>query len=213
MHFRKSEIVMLGTVLLAILVGIYVYPHMPEKIASHWNIKGEVDGYLPKFWGLFIMPSLLFVIGLLFYFIPRIDPLKTNIEQFRKQYDTFVILLFPFLLSIHIQIILWIKGFQISPSVLVPIGLGILFFYVGILFENAKQNWFIGIRTPWTLSSENVWEKTHKLGAKLFKVIAVITVSGIFFGKYTFLFVIIPVLFVALYTIVYSYVEYRKEVK
>jgi uncharacterized membrane protein len=135
---------------------------MPEKMASHWNGKGQVDGYIPKFWGLFLMPLVYVGLALLFFAIPKIDPLKANIERFRKYYDGFIILLFVFLVSVDLQDILWNLGIKISPNVTFPIGLGLLFFYIGILCEHSKRNWFIGIRTPWTLSSEKVWDKTTK---------------------------------------------------
>lgn len=117
------------------------------------------------------------------------------------------------MLSIHFQVILWNLGIKISPNVIVPIGIGILFFYIGILCENAKRNWFIGIRTPWTLSSERVWERTHKIGGKLFKIAGVIAFVGVFFQSYALFFILVPVISVAAYTIIYSYVEYQKEGK
>lgn len=94
------------------------------------------------------MPFILIGPTLLFVAIPRIDPLKLNIEKFRKYYDGFIVLFFVFMLSIHFQIILWNIGIEISPNVILPIGLGLLFFYVGVLCENAKRNWFIGIQNP-----------------------------------------------------------------
>jgi len=210
---KKSEITILGIILLSLIISIYFYPQMPEKIASHWNAQGQVDGYMSKFWGLFLIPFILVGLALLFVAIPRIDPLKANIEKFRKYYDGFVILFFIFMLSIHSQVILWNLGIRISPNVIAPIGIGILLFYIGILCENAKRNWFIGIRTPWTLSSERVWEKTHKIGGKLFKIAGVIIFFGVFFQTYALFFILVPVISVAAYTIIYSYFEYQKEVK
>ena len=81
----------------------------------------------------------------------------------------------------------------------------------GVLTENAKRNWTIGIRTPWTLSNETVWNKTHKIGGKLFKIVAIISLSGLFLQKYAIFLIIVPVISVAIYTIIYSYVEYRKQ--
>jgi len=213
MNMRKGEIIVFGIILLSFIISIYFYPQMPEKMASHWNIQGEVDNYMPKFWGLFLIPFILIGLSLLFVAIPKIDPLKTNIEKFRKYYDGFIILFSIFVLSIHLQVILWNLGIKISPSIFVPIGMGILFFYIGILCENAKRNWFIGIRTPWTLSSERVWEKTHRIGGKLFKIAGVIAFVGIFFQRYVLFFILIPIISVAFYTIIYSYFEYQKEVK
>jgi uncharacterized membrane protein len=186
---------------------------MPEKIASHWNAQGQVDGYMSKFWGLFLMPFTFVGLALLFFAIPKIDPLKENIEKFRRYYDNFIILFFVFMLSIHLQVILWNMGIKISPNVILPMGLGFLFFYSGILCENAKRNWFIGIGTPWTLSNDVVWDKTHKIGGKLFKIAGVVALFGIFSQNYAFLFVLVPIILVVTYTIIYSYIEYQKEMK
>jgi uncharacterized membrane protein len=212
MIIRKSEIAVIGIILLSVVVGICFYPQMPEKMASHWNAKGEVDSYIPKFWALFLTPLISAGLALLFLAIPRIDPLKANIDKFRKYYDGFIILFLTFLFSIDVQVILWNLGVEISPNVMLPIGVGILFFYIGILCEHSKRNWFIGIRAPWTLSSERVWDKTNKIGSKLFKIAGVITFVGAFFQKYAIFFIIIPVLVVAVYTIIYSCFEYQKEI-
>lgn len=180
-------------------------------MASHWNVHGQVDGYMWKFWGLSLMPFVLIGLALLFTVIPRIDPLKANIEKCRNYYDEFFLLLFMFMLSIHLQVILWNVGIKISPNMTFPIGLGSLFFYFGIRLKNIKRNWFLGIRTPWTLSSEKVWEKTHKIGGKLFKIVGVIALLGVFFQKYSLFFVFVPIILVATYTIIYSYVEYQRK--
>jgi uncharacterized membrane protein len=208
---RKSEIIIFGIVLLSFILSASFYPQMPEQVASHWNAQGQVDGYMSKFWGLFFLPFVLVGLALLFLAIPRIDPLKANIEAFRKYYDGFVILFLVFMLAIHFQVILWNIGLKISPNVVMPIALGLLFFYAGILCENAKRNWFVGIRTPWTLSNDRVWDRTHQIGGKLFKVAGVIAFLGVFFQNYALFFIVAPVLVVTVYTVVYSYVEYQKE--
>ena len=143
--------------------------------------------------------------------VPRIDPLKENIEEFRKYYDGFVILFMIFMIFIYFQTILWSIGIKLSPNAYLPIAAGIMFIGVGILCENTRRNWFVGIRTPWTLSSDKVWDKTHRVGGKLFKIAGVIAIVGIFFQSYAVYFVLIPALLVAAYTIVYSYFEYKKE--
>ena len=89
--------------------------------------------------------------------------------------------------------------------------MAILMFYIGILLEKAKQNWFIGIRTPWTLSSEKVWDKTHKLGARLFKTLAVIILASLLVPKYSIWIVIMPIIATALWLFIYSYLEFKKE--
>lgn len=210
---RKTELFMLIAVIISFIIGIYLYPQMPEQMASHWNAAGQVDDYMSRFWGVFLMPFVLVGLGLLFIAIPKIDPLKENIEKFRKYYDGFIILFFVFMLLVYVQTILWNLGTEISPNLVFPILMGLLFFYIGILLENAKRNWFIGIRTPWTLSSEKVWNKTHKLGSKMFKIAGIIVLIGFLFQEYATYFILIPVLFVAFYLVVYSYFEYQKEKK
>lgn len=208
---RTSRLIIIAIILLSFAIGIVFYPQMPEKMASHWNYKGEVDGYITKFWGSFLMPFILVGVTLLFLLIPKIDPLKANIQKFRKHYDGFIIVFLLFMLFIHLQMILWNLGIKISPNVFLPIGTGALFFYAGILLENAKSNWFIGIRTPWTLSSEKVWEKTHRIASKLFKISGVIAVVGVLFRDYSIFFVLIPIFLTTIYSTVYSYLEYKKE--
>jgi uncharacterized membrane protein len=70
---RKSEIIILGIILISFIVGIYFYPQMPEKMASHWNTQGQINGYMSKFWGLFLMPLISVGLFLLFIAIPKID--------------------------------------------------------------------------------------------------------------------------------------------
>jgi len=208
---RKSRVIVLLIILISFAVGIYLYPLLPEVMASHWSIQGQVNGYMSKFWGVFLMPFILLGMFLLFVVIPKIDPLKDNIEKFRNYYETFIAAITFFLFYIYILTLLWNLGVKFDMNRFLIPGLGIFFYYVGILVENAKRNWFIGIRTPWTLSSDVVWEKTHKIGGKLFKAAGIIALLGIFISEYTFFLIMIPVLSFSFYVIVYSYFEYQKE--
>ena len=210
---KKITALILAIILLSFALSIYYYPLMPERMASHWNMEGRADGYMPRFWGLFLFPLVLLGLSLLFIAIPRIDPLKANIKKFMKYYEGFIAVFLLFMLSVHLQVILWNLGVMISPNVTLPVGIGLLFFYIGILLEHAKRNWFIGIRTPWTLSSERVWSRTHRIGGKLFKVAAVIVIIGVLFPDYAVYFILVPVLAVVAYTVAYSYSEYQKEPK
>lgn len=213
MALRKYESIILLLILTSFVLGIYFYPKMPDKIASHWNERGEVDGYMTKFWGLFLMPFVSISLLLLFIIIPKIDPLKANIEKFRGYYDRFMVLLIVFFSYIHLLTVAWNLGLRFNLLQFLTPAFAILFYYSGILVENAKRNWFVGIRTPWTLSNEKVWDKTHKIGGKLFKIAGIIALFGIFFINYAIFFIIIPVLGVTVYSIIYSYVEYQKVIK
>ena len=210
---NKYSFLMSGIVLLSFAIAIYLYPQMPELMASHWNAAGQVDGYMPKFWGLFLMPLISLGMLGLFLAIPRIDPKRRNIEKFRVYYDRFIAIIIGFLFYIYILTILWTLGYTFNMILMLVPAFSLIFYYAGILVENAKQNWFIGIRTPWTLSSESVWDKTHKLGGKLFKAAAIIGLAGLLLQDYAIWLIIIPVIFMAAYTIAYSYVEFQKEEK
>ncbi len=208
----KTTIIILFITILAFSVGAYFYPQLPEKVASHWNAQGQVDGYMSKFWGIFLMPLVMVGLALLLVFIPKIDPLKENIAKFRKYFNGFVVVITLFFFYIYLLTILFNLGIRFNMTrLLIPV-IGLLFYYMGILVENAKRNWFIGIRTPWTLSSDRVWDKTHKIGGKLFKIAGVVAFFGILLPSLAIYFILIPVLSVVVYTIVYSYFEYQKEI-
>jgi uncharacterized membrane protein len=208
---RKSEIIISGIIIISFTIGIYYYPQMPEKLASHWNAQGQVDGYMSKFWGLFLMPIISVGMLLLFILIPRIDPLKSNIQQFRKYFDGFVVLIIVFLFYLYLLTIFWNSGNTFNMITFLSPAFAILFYYSGILIENSRRNWFIGIRTPWTLSSDKVWDKTHKIGGRLFKIAGILSLLAIFFESYAIFIIIVPVIIVTIYTVLYSYFEYQKE--
>ena len=209
MNLIRSGIVAL--ILLTLAVTILAYPGLPDQIPSHWNSAGEVDGYLPKFWGVLVIPLVMIAFTALFALIPRIDPLRANYQKFQMYYEGFILVFAVFLLLIQLQILLWGLGYPISPNLLLPLIMGALFIYLGFLIEHAEPNWFVGIRTPWTMSSERVWKKTHTLGGTLFKIAGILTMVGVVFGKYSLWFVLVPILVVSISLVIYSYLAFRKE--
>lgn len=207
------RVAIIAGLIITFTLSIAIYPTVPDRVVSHWNAAGQADGYMSKFWGLFLIPLIMTGFVALFAVLPRIDPHKKNYEKFRDYYEGFILLFVLFLLAIQVQIILWSIGYQISPNLTFPLLIGILFIYIGFLLGHAEQNWFVGIRTPWTLSSKTVWKRTHQLGGKLFIIAGVISCAGIFAGAYALWFILVPVLAVAVYTVAYSYIEFQKELK
>lgn len=207
---RNTIIALMIIIGLSFSLSIYFSPQMPELMASHWNANGEVDGYMPKNWGLFFMPILsIFLLGLLII-VPKIDPLRKNIETFNKYFYGFLIAIFIFLFYLHVLTLMWNLGYRFELIRYLAPGFALLFFYCGILIEHAKKNFSIGIRTPWTLSSDTVWDKTHKIGGKLFKIAGILGLVGIFFPQQAILFILIPILAITLYLYIFSYLEHRK---
>ena len=213
MKTRNIQILIIGLILVSFLIGAYLYPYMPEKMASHWDASGSVDGYMPKLWGLFLLPVISAILFLTFMLIPKIDPLKGNIEKFRGHFDVFILLLFVFLFYVHMLTMLWNLSYRFNIIHLLAPAFGLIIYYAGIMMENAKQNWFIGVRTPWTLSSEVVWDKTNKLAGKLFKVAGVLAAMGLIFPKYAIFLILVPVILAAVYPIIYSYQKYQQEIE
>jgi uncharacterized membrane protein len=210
---KKSYIFMIVLIAILFIVSIYAYPKMPQEITTHWGIYGESNGTMSKFWGLFLLPLMTIAITFLLIVVPRIDPLRKNIQEFRRYYHGFIIIFILFMLAVQSQIISWNLGFRVNINWVLPIFFGILFFYVGILLKHSKRNWFIGIRTPWTLSSDEVWDKTHQLGSKLFMLSGILSIIGVLFQNYALFFVLIPIILCSIFLVVYSYFIYKKNQK
>jgi uncharacterized membrane protein len=199
----------------AMLAGLLLWNKLPEQMASHWDVNDQVNGYMPKFWGVFMMPLVTLGMSVLFLVIPAIDPLKANIAKFREAFNLFIALIVAFMLYIHALTLAWSLGytnFKMSTSMLPAMGL--LFIFIGFMLRKAKRNFYIGIRTPWTLSSDYVWDKTHQLGATLFMASGLLTfIGGIFGGMAAFWFLFVPLIGSTIFLLVYSYALYQREVK
>ncbi len=210
---KLIRVAIIAGLLITFILTIVIYPIVPDRVVSHWNAAGQADGYMSKIWGLGLIPLIMTGFVALLAVIPRIDPYKKNYEKFGDYYEGFILLFVFFMLAIQVQIILWSSGYRISPNLTFPVLIGSLFVYIGFLLGHAEQNWFVGIRTPWTLSSQTVWKKTHEIGGKLFKIAGIISFAGVLAGMYAMWFILVPVLAVAVFTVVYSYFEYQKELR
>ena len=209
----KTKWTVIITTLLAISVlalGLILEPQFPEQMASHWGSNGAVNGYSSHFVGIWLIPLMLVGLNGLFLLIPNIDPLKKNISKFRNVYNGFVIVFSVFMVYVQVLTLIWNTGNHFNMTTYMLPALGLFIFYAGFLIGNARRNYFIGIRTPWTLQDERVWDETHKLGAKIFKASGILTLVGIFFPNLILWFMIVPLLGGSLFTIVYSYVLYRR---
>lgn len=215
MNTRTTIITVLLMIAAATVAGILLWNQLPDPMASHWNINDQVDGYTSKFWGVFMLPLIALGMLVLFIVIPGIDPLKANIAQFRDVFNLFITLMVAFMLYIYALSLRWNLGytdFEMSKAMLPA--MGILFFFIGYMLRKAKRNFFIGIRTPWTLSSDKVWDETHRIGSVLFMISGVLALIGALFGGTTaFWFLFGPIIGSTLITLVYSYMIYQKEIK
>ncbi len=200
-------------VVLSFIIGAYAYTALPEPVATHWGLSGQPDGYMPKIFGAFLFPVILTVLLAVFGILPIIDPLRANIEKSKTAYFGFALVVTAFLFLVYLQTVLWNMGTIISFSLTIPILLGGLFFCIGLLLDKVKRNWFVGIRTPWTLSSDEVWDKTHRFGATAFKVAGILMLFTVLLPAYTILIVFALFLLAILAAVAYSYVLYADLMK
>jgi len=215
MSTRTTTIIVLLLLVAATAAGLLLWNRLPNQMASHWDINDQVNGYMPKVWGVFLMPLISLGMFVLFLAVPAIDPLKANIAKFREAFNLFIVLIVAFMLYIHGLTLAWSlgnTGFKMSTSMLPAMGL--LFIFLGYMLRKAKRNFFIGIRTPWTLSSDSVWDKTHQLGAILFTASGVLAfLGGIFGGMTAFWFLFVPLIGSTIFLLFYSYVLYQREIR
>lgn len=208
---KKSEWFLIGAVVVFFATGFVFYPYLPAQVALHWNAAGQVNGSMGRAWGDFIFPIIFLVLAALFFAIPRIDPRRENIVKFRKYFDYFIVAFSIFFYYIYVTTLFWNLGYEFNlGAAIIPPLAGLLYIIGGIL-PHTEPNWFIGIRTPWTISSPTVWHKTHAVGGPAFKISGVIALLGIFFPlPIAIWFFVVPILISAIGLVIYSYVLYEK---
>jgi len=208
----KKEYILIFLIILTFITAIYSYPNLPDKIPTHWNSAGQVDNYGGKN-SILIIPFVLLGIYLLFLVIPKIAVFQKNVDDFYKSHMFgFKLIMILFLFIIYIFTLLSSFGYNLKINYFIFPTLGIMFYYIGYMIKNAKRNFFIGIRTPWTLANDKVWEKTHERGSLLFKILGVYTIIFTFFtSEYAIWFFLVPLFASVIYLFAYSYFIFKKE--
>lgn len=204
-----------GTLLLIIIIacfatGVIVYPNLPTLFASHWNAVGQPNGAMNKFWGISVMPFIMLLLVGLWALLPRIDPIAPGFKGFRYVYDFFFFVIIAFLAYVY-ALTLWANlGWHFNMLSATFPALALLIFIIGALMPRLKRNWFVGIRTPWTISNDTVWDKTHKLSGTLFEISALFILASAFVSREAVLWlVIMPLIAAALISAMYSYVIFK----
>ncbi|VVB67527.1 Uncharacterised protein [Candidatus Norongarragalina meridionalis] len=198
-------------VALSFVLSAAFYFQLPDVMVTHWDAQGMANGWMSKNMAVLFMPVLTALLVGLFYLIPKIDPLGANIEKFKDVYWGFASFMALFLAYIHGASLAINAGYALNMTYVIIPAMAVLFYYVGYMLERVEPTWFVGIRTPWTLSSEGVWKKTHALGAKMFKAFAVVVMLSLFAMNYAFYIVIAGALACGFAPVIYSYFEFRKE--
>jgi uncharacterized membrane protein len=190
----------------------WLYTSLPEQIPTHWNIRGEVDGYGGK-WALFIFPAIMVGMLVMFYFLPVLSPKQFEVDAFRATY-LFIMILVVGLFAYMDGIMLYVVHQTVAKRATVNLGRAFLagmflfFALLGNVIGKVRKNFYIGVRVPWTLASDRVWNDTHRLAAWVWVSAGVIGFAMIVLGAP--ILAAFGVLIVsALIPVVYSFVHYK----
>ncbi|MCB0464079.1 MAG: SdpI family protein [Aequorivita sp.] len=210
MNFKK-ELPILAIVLLPFIYLVYVWNELPNKVPMHWNIKGEIDRYGDKS-EMIIIPFILpLFVYLIFLVVPKIDP-KNKLNKMGGKLQAIKFLLTTFMSIFALFIIYTAKNQSFSNPNYIVLLIGVLFIILGNYFKTIKPNYFIGIRTPWTLENETIWKATHKLGGKIWFVggTLIVVFSLILDKSLNFMIFMIITGLITIIPIVHSYLMYKK---
>lgn len=208
----KKEWPIILIILLPFIYLGYLWPHLPDKVPLHWNINGEIDRYGNKA-ELIIIPILLpLLIYIVFLVIPKIDP-KNKLNKMGNKLQSLKALL-TIITSIIALFILYSVKIQNLPNPNYSIlGIGVLFVILGNYFKTIQPNYFIGIKTPWTLENETIWKETHRMAGKLWLIggLVIIFTSLVLDNKSNLTLFLIITGIITVIPIVYSYLLFKKQ--
>lgn len=193
------------------LTGL-AYSSLPDTVPIHWNLAGEVDRTAPKFPGVFIMPVVILIAAMTFEAVPRISPRGYDLDAQSRGFRAIKLVSLLFVFALHVLTLAATAGFPIRLTLFIPIGLGLLFIVIGNYLGTLQRNFFAGIRTPWTLASDDVWFRTHRLGGRLFMIGGALLMFAGLLGPDGILYGLIGVIaIVVVVPVVYSYVTSRSQ--
>lgn len=212
---HKNKIYLLSLIIISFIIPVALYSKLPDLMPIHWGISGEVDNYAPKAFAAFLPPVIMIGMWLLMEFSPKIDPKKANYSKFMGSYRIMMNILITFFFLLHIAVIASSLGYDIPIDIVVPGLVGILFIVIGNYLPKSRSNFFYGIKTPWTLTSEESWRKTHRLGGKLFVLAGIVTIIGslLFSGTVQFTLLMLSVAIVVIIPIIASYFYAKNSLK
>ncbi len=206
----KNDLPIIAIILLPIIYAAYIWDQLAEKVPVHWNINGEIDRYGSKS-ELLVVILLPIIIYVIFLIIPKIDP-KDKLKKMGNKYQAIKVIFTSIMAILAIFLVYSAKNQAVTNPNYIMVLIGILFIIFGNYFQTIKANYFIGIRTPWTLENETVWKETHKLGGKMWFVggFAIVLSSLIFSSKLNFTIAFIIMGILILVPVVFSYLKFKE---
>jgi uncharacterized membrane protein len=197
-----------GMIALSFGVAAWLSPRLPEMVPTHWDARGHVNGYLPKPYGVYVLPFIMLVLHGFLWLVPRLSR-KTPRASVGRAYEAVHSITLAFLLFVTMVSLRAAAGEKIPIVQTIGVALGLLLIVIGNLLGKVRRNFFLGIRTPWTLANDEVWLRTHRLGGKTFVVGGVVVIVGVLLGANIGLCGAVALL-AALIPAAYSYLVYRR---
>ncbi|HWL94406.1 MAG TPA: SdpI family protein [Phycisphaerae bacterium] len=209
----RNHLISIGILFVAACgVSLYFQDRLPDPCPIHWNLHGEIDDYGPPLLAAWLMPMVTVGITALLAALPLLGPFRKNIEGFRVVYGRICVMLAGIFLALHVLFMLEAVGWhtRIGPSI--GVICGIMFVALGNWMGKMRRNLYIGIRTPWTLANDVVWEKTHRLGGRLFVASGLLSIVVCLFAPDWMCFAVLigTVGITTVWVLLYSLVCYRK---
>lgn len=195
----------------AVLFSLAVYSRLPEEVPIHWGVSGEPNGYGSRLEGAFLIPAMMIALFAIMQWYPSRDPRAANIAKFRGAYDTVVTAAIALLSGLHVLALGNALGWGIDIPKVGMVALGLMFILLGNLMPRVRSNFIFGIRTPWTLSSESVWTRSHRVGGYAKVVAGIITiVAGLVARPVGYVVALASLLISGLVPVVYSYILWTR---
>ncbi len=185
--------------------GFFLYDKLPAQIPSHWNTAGDVDDYMRKEIAVVLFPLITLGLAALFPTLEKIDPRKANYKLFEKPWISLQAVIVTFFAYIYFVTLYLTFNPEMGAESFITGGIGLMLVLLGLLMRKFKQNYFVGIRTPWTLDNEKVWNKTHRFGGWTFVAGGALMFLNAFISWQTVLVTIFAITLAVLPPVVYSY--------
>lgn len=196
--------------LFSILLAAAVFPFLESRIPIHWNMAGEIDGYGSRLW-IFTEPLMMLFLTILLDVTRNIDPKRANYVKFEKNFDGIKAAVCLLLLLVQLITTAVCLGIDVQVQIVLPILIGILFIYIGNMMPKFKHNYFVGIKTPWTLADPEIWFQTHRFSGKIWCAGGFFIILSAFLPSPFNLGVLLAaILLLCFVPIIYSYYIYRK---
>lgn len=207
---KKLLVYKLLIVVVMILIWIYIYPMLPDSIPVHWWFDGKPDRMGSKLTNLIAFPAIALVLIIVFAFLPKLDPKKENYDKFGKPWEILQFSIIWFMLYMYIVTNFVTLNPEYNISKFIMFGIWVLFLIIWNYMWKIRQNYFVGIKVPWTLANEEVWNKTHRFGGKMFMLAWILFILNAFFLRQVVGVFTVAICLMVFSPIIYSYVIFKK---